>query len=337
MEEKQKKGKLIPLIIFIIILLVALGVSVAYNYKLNQELISFKTEVENEIKILNEENAKEPEKIEEVEKEDLDQVEVIGLDTKYKELSKAAKRILTLGDNNYEITNQEKTLEYDLNGDEIKETIKLKTYIPNNEAGENAPVCEIHYNNSTIFSSDFIYNPTIYIVDLNKNDNYLDLVLGYSLENNGFFEYAVFKNMGNILKNMEYTHAGVISSGDEVDNYYEGRFYLNGENNFLLLNNVQIELNKIISNDFYEIKENKIINKSIDINTIRDEIFEFDKEVTNSFFSETKKVNYDRYISLKKGQQFKIIDWIDDGNGMKVELSNGKIGYIYPVHGYLAG
>lgn len=305
MEKDKGKSKILIWIMLIIIALIIVGL---YLYKRNDT----NTELSNNTQIIENDNS----------------VKIVGLNEKYTELTKAAISV---------ITEENSKLEYDLNNDEKKEIIRLETN--KIESEYKTGNYTIYYNSNKIESYESIWKPTIYIVDLEKNDNLLDIVFAYTLDNNGFFGYDLFKNTGKGFTKIQYTYENVISNAEDTQkNYYEGRLFLNNNSKFVLLNNVEVYLDEIVSDKYFEINGNVANPKKIDISSITNYIFKYTEESEPTvFFSKTKEVDMENYTKLENNEEFVILEWVDNGNGMKVKLSTDSIGYIYPVHGYIAG
>ena len=263
-----------------------------------------------------------------------DSIEVTGLNNKFTELSKAAVKGYS--------TKSVKTIKYDLNNDGKEEKIQLKK--SGNDGYDQACV-DMYYQNKKIDKEIYIgyeeaiQDSNLYIVDLDKNDNLLDVIIAGFEDNNGFLYLNIYKNTGNTLKRINYKSDKTVSAnGGENDNWI-GRFYINSNNEFFELSNVEVCFDKVVTYKYYKIENNKAVSKKANIDKIKKETFKVltDKEMI--FYIDHKKFNYDKdyknHKTFKNGNKVNILEWID-GNEIKAEL-NGKTIYIMPAHGYLAG
>lgn len=317
MKQNKKMDKNTVLIVLIIILITIMLVNMFQNYIAKIELEAFKTQTVKEVKKI----GKDVERIKETMGLEDEEVNFIGLDTKYEELSKIAKEKLKLDEDGAK-------LEIDLNNDEKLDEIKL--IIEDSETEKTS----ILYNDKKI-SSGIGYKDVAYIVDIDNSDDYLDLVILSLEENDNFFHFDVFKNDGQELKKIEYNSTKIISGIN-----YNNRFYLNEKKEFFVLSNAEVDLDKIVTDIYYEIDGIKLSEKRADINKINKEKFKMIEFAYNSFFSDEKEINMNKileYNSLEPEEEFTIIEWVDHSNGLKIQLEDGRMGYIYPVQGYLAG
>lgn len=247
--------------------------------------------------------------------EDKDLVEVVGLDTKYKELSKAAIKKVEIGKD----VTKNKAFQYNLRTDGKKENVTIKLI----NDGEKI---QINYggNKKEVYST---YNmDNLYIVDLDNSDNYLDIVM-VQLGDSYDTDYRILKN-NNKLKEVTYGETVDYSKGVTG----EGMFYLDGNSHFLLLGDVESYLNKIVSRSYYTLENNKAIANKIYTNKIIAEDYEIGNIENEANFSKNKCwIEYTPDRKLKKGTKLKILGW-DTCHGaeiVKVKLEDGTVGYLW--------
>ena len=351
MEEGQKNEKKpefngnLGFIWLVGILVILLGCTIVYVCKLKKEvndlkqapqLLSAAEQKKKEQKAIMEtktdETVKTEEKKEEV--EDKDSIKVIGLNNRFTELSKAAVKGYS--------TKSVKTIKYDLNNDGKEETIQLKK--SGNDGYDEACV-DMYYQDKKIDKEIYIgyeegiQDSNLYIVDLDRSDNLLDVIIAGFEDNNGFLFLNIYKNTGKTLKRINYKSDKTVSANGEENDNWVGRFYINSNNEFFELSNVEVCFDKVVTYKYYKIENNKAVSKKANIDKIKKETFKVltDKEMI--FYIDHKKFNYDKdyknHKTFKNDDKVKILEWID-GNEIKAEL-NGKTIYIMPAHGYLAG
>lgn len=220
-----------------------------------------------------------------------------------------------------ELTQKKEIYEYDFNNDGIKEKITIKEI-------EEEYIYSIYYEEQELFDS--LYNFSIYVVDLNEEDEYFDLIISDICDGGGDTTYQIYKNYGTKLEELKYSSEKAITDDEKGEN-----LYLNGKNNFILISDVESCLNDFAINTYYIIEDNGVYNVKV-------ESPKFEKEyIVKKEISFTEEYP-DAWIEGKNGKQLKvgtklqIIGWIDGPNNtpeiIKVKLDSGEIGYIFYLY-----
>lgn len=220
-----------------------------------------------------------------------------------------------------ELTQKKEIYEYDFNNDGIKEKITIKET-------EEEYIYSIYYEEQELFDS--LYNFSIYVVDLNEEDEYFDLIISDICDGGGDTTYQIYKNYGTKLEELKYSSEKAITGDEKGEN-----LYLNGKNNFILISDVESCLNDFAINTYYIIEDNSVYNVKV-------ESPKFEKEyIVKKEISFTEEYP-DAWIEGKNGKQLKvgtklqIIGWIDGPNNtpeiIKVKLDSGEIGYIFYLY-----
>lgn len=174
---------------------------------------------------------------------DEDEVSIIGLDTKFKELEKAAIF-------NMELNEENNIFRFDLDNDGYLNKIMINT--------ENNV---IEYDDTLVFSdlfneTDEYISHTVYAVDLNKDDSYLDIIIfSKSTESHDYF---ILKNVDGNLKLLN-TSFGYGLGVNKIEAYH---IYVNNYNDILWLDEVEANVYPMVTDSFYDlsngIKEVKV-------------------------------------------------------------------------------
>ena len=220
-----------------------------------------------------------------------------------------------------EITQKKEIYEYDFNNDGIKEKITIKEI-------EEEYIYSIYYEEQELFDS--LYNFSIYVVDLNEEDEYFDLIISDICDGGGDTTYQIYKNYGTKLEELKYSSEKAITDDEKGEN-----LYLNGKNNFILISDVESCLNDFAINTYYIIEDNGVYNVKV-------ESPKFEKEYIVKIDISFTEVYPDAWMEGKNGKQLKvgtklqIIGWIDGPNNtpeiIKVKLDSGEIGYIFYLY-----
>lgn len=224
-----------------------------------------------------------------------------------------------------------KDFNYDFDSDGKKEKLTIKDDFKNNEESNNYL---LQLNGNTIDKSK--YYSIVYIVDLNKNDNQLEVVIlqvGES-ENSSYKIYAMKDNKMQIMK-----------FEDEMDMISGSEFFTNQNGDFYVKNNLFSLITPDIAYYKYKIENGNIQIYKTDISDIADirysvtnnnELF-FTEDINNAdkFMqivgdSESREEALNksgmRYLDTK--ESFKILKFTEV-NELFVELDNNVQGYIF--------
>ena len=317
-EEKTKKDYTVWFIILIGVLVIMLVCAFVYIWKMNNRIQdeTIKLGENSNLNVTNEDLSNyqgvgdQYENLE-TDEEDKDAVEVVGLETKYKELSKAAIKKIEIGKD----FSKSKEFEYDLDKSIKTNNVKIKII-------EDEKVQIIYNSKKTEY---YTYDrDQLFIVDLDKQDNYLD-ILTYQFGDSADTTYTVLKNNGKSLKKINYSIDKMVIGED--------RFYLDGNNNFFLQGDNDAYLDKVITKEYYTIDNTKAIMNKVDINQIMNE--EYQIKENGAYFSKNKNkcfIEYNPDKKLKKGTKLEILGWDTCQNVidiMKVKLEDGTVGYLW--------
>ena len=220
---------------------------------------------------------------------------------------------------------------YDLDGDNVKDTIKVK--ISSEEIYNQIDYRYTVELNGKAFIEEYPVTvfSEIYIVDLNKNDNKIEVVIQ---EDAGSDDpvYSVYSKNGDSMNkiigkdgfNIKTNQTGIIAAKTKISDLIEPDFY---ENVFEVKNGIATK--KEINLDDYK-------------NTIfRSEDLYFTQDMNNiSKYSNNHENNEDYTLEnagIYTGEfRFTILRF-EEGNHFYVRLEDGREGYVFPLDGYLAG
>ena len=216
-----------------------------------------------------------------------------------------------------------KTVKYDLDKDGKKDVIKVtKT---KDEDDVNYYTLTVNGKKVKINSDEsiFYHKPKIYIVDLNKNDKKVEIVMETAEGGEGIYS-TFFQKNGNKVKIVK-TLGGAESAGNILTNK-KGK---------IVVKNVPfIYLNPYITNTYYKLtKKGKLTTKKIKVSTISKITF----KVTGLLYAKSKsdlnkyyETHDAKYLkSLKKSDKFKIVSY---NNGVKIKINNNSYGYILATY-----
>lgn len=251
---------------------------------------------------------------------DEDEVTIIGLDTKFKKLEKAAIYSIELDEEN-------NIFEFDLDNDGYLNKVLIDTE-------KDIIKCDdtIEFNNVFIENEEYISH-TVYAVDIDKNDSYLDVIV-FSKSNKSH-DYFILKNIDGKLELID-RNFGYGLGGNKIEAYH---IYLNSYNDILWLDQVEENVIPMVTDAFYDLS-NGIEEIKVDISNliIKDQEFITKEKV---YFATVENFDIDDYEYLKKnheilpnGTKFKILE-VNITGDYKVELEDGRIGYIFAKYGHL--
>jgi len=253
-------------------------------------------------------------------KNKLEPVKVLGLDTKFYKLNDAAIYTKTLEKNS-------KTFEYDLDNDGKKNKLVI-------DFDQNI----IKYDNNPEITKAFLGKSerthTVYVVDIDESDSYLDIVIFSKSDEE--HEYHVLKNVNGKLELMTIPKDS-FSYGLGVNKIEAYHIYLDGNDKMLYLDEVEENLSPMITTQYYDLTDG-IKKIDMDSSNIIDKNFEAKARI---YFTTINMYGEHLYTDLKAnneilpaGTKFKILD-IVDSSIKRVELEDGRVGFIFPKYGYL--
>lgn len=250
-----------------------------------------------------------------------DEVSIIGLDTRFRELEKAAIFIT-------ELNEKDNTFSCDLDNDGYLNKLMISTE-------KNV----IEYDDMIVASDlfneiDEYISHTVYAVDLYKDDSYLDIIIFSQC--NGGHEYFILKNVNGKLELLD----GNFSYALGVNNIEAYHIYVNNYNDMLWLNEVEANVYPMVTDSYYDLR-NGIEEVKVDTSSliIKDEEFETKEKVYFTTLESFGEHVYDyedlkeNHEILQSGTKFKILE-IDE-TALKVELEDGRIGHIFTKYGHL--
>lgn len=248
------------------------------------------------------------------------EVEIIGLNTIFKELKDVAIYSAVLDKNN-------KTFEYDLDNDGVKNKLVI-------DSQKNT----IKYDNNkfeNLFSEIEQYEThTVYVVDIDKNNSYLDIVV-FSKTNQSH-EYNILKNVNGNLELID----GNFSYSLGVNKIEAYHIFLDNDNRMLYLDEVESNLMPMIANNYYDLS-NGIVKCDVNLDSIINKKFETKAKIYFTTINISGVADND-YWELKEnhellpiGTKFKILEIGELKEVKKVQLEDGRIGYIFPKYGHL--
>ena len=227
---------------------------------------------------------------------------------------------------------------FDLDGDGRKDTIRLK----NKRVTEYGELYELQFNGKKFFEGEVTYADTVYIADLNKNDNTLELIVR-SMGPGDIARYHIFSKKGNILKEINSDIYALYCYDNEMKIDKKGRIVVN--------ENVLQYLSPKVFSQYYEFKNNKIKTKQLNLTKLKNIKFKTTYELlftTNmknvwNFYKYEKEGDTDIRDAYKRAgiiegkfKSFNILG-VDENGAVKVKLKNGTRGYLFIVAGFLAG
>ncbi len=334
--KREFKGNL-GFIWLIGILVILLGCTVVYTLKLKNENKELKQVPQENIQSIEQETTENIESTKATNIEEKNAVDVIGLNNKFTELSKAAVKAYN--------TKSSKTIDYDFNNDGKNETIQFKK--SGNDGYDEACV-DMYYQDKKVDKSIYTgyeedlrssnENSNFYIIDLDKSDDLLDVAIAGFEESDDYIYFNIYKNTGKTLKKINYKSNKIVTANNDENYNWEGRFYINSNNEFFELSNVELCFDKVVTNEYYKIENDKAVSKKANLNEIQKETFKVSTDREMIFYINHKEFNekdYKTYKTFKNEDEIKILDWIDE-NEIKAEM-NGDTIYVFPGHGYLAG
>mgnify|MGYP004568289971 CR=1 FL=1 len=223
---------------------------------------------------------------------------------------------------------------YDLDGDGKKDKITIKRVekkVYNDDNTEDYDETYYYtYLNGKKFGEDLIYGEAlkICIVDLNKNDKKLDIII--DTWNNGS---KIYQKIGNKMKKISDFY------------FYEdmGFIKVNQKGKILTRSLIEKSFSPYIVGSYFELSNKgklKSINTNVNnISKITCKITDTDSWFGSIYFTTNKKnIKLDKdYKTVKKGTKFKILKneiYFNHYEVIKVKLSNGKIGYLFTPTAY---
>ena len=327
-KEPELKGKM-GIVWLVGILVIFLGCVTVYALKLckeNKELKQIPQQVPQPQVVTSTKETKTEETVKEVttkeekaETEDKNAKEVYGLDTKFKSLSDVAVKKIE------EIYNQDKVsinLSCDLNNDGKKEKITNKG-------------SDIYLNGERIYKSEYYTIESIYVIDINKEDDQKELVLK-EIQDSGIVDIKIF----NYSKDNKIKRIG---SG------YGSYMFFDSYGRFIDLNVITSNLTPLLTAGYYQYNTTKINYKKIDLKNVSKQKFiikGYNNDENNycPYFivkneKEVDKIRnnmklLDKYL-ITKDKEITILS-LDNGI-LKIKLNDGSTKYVYSIGGWLVG
>ncbi|MBR0427579.1 MAG: hypothetical protein IJK18_05225 [Clostridia bacterium] len=209
--------------------------------------------------------------------------------------------------------------------------------------GNEEDIYRLYINGKEFYTTDPYSLSSIYIVDFDKNDSSLEVVIKI-IGPNDYTIHKVFSKTGNKMNNIK-----------TIDEGWHMKLNKNGK--FVIINSLLDCIKPEIYDKYYVFKNNKIEEKSTNIEVLKNKklksegglCFSLDKNSYKKYIESSYKEDSDDYDNtlekygiyyLKNSFNFEFIKfekgiWIN--NGIYVKLEDGRKGYLFS-HAYnLAG
>jgi len=209
-----------------------------------------------------------------------------------------------------------KKIKYDLDKDNKKDTIKVK------KANEYEYIVYVNGKKVEQVASE----ATLYIVDLNKNDKSVNIVIGSLFDGASEF-LGIYQKKGDKVKQIS-----VIASMESPKNVL-----INKKGKIVTRDLPFMGISPYVTNQYYNLsKKGKIKTKKLSIKKISKKYlkckYDFDyvknKKDVKKYF---KGLNTKYVKTLKSNTKFKIVSF-ENGWNIKIKLKNGETGYLVPVY-----
>ena len=226
---------------------------------------------------------------------------------------------------------------FDLDGDGKKDTIRLKNY-GKDEDGDIA--YKLIYNGNEFYDIETSWCNTVYIVDLNKNDKTLELIVRTAGPGD-CYNFEIFSKVGSKIKNIKRINSAYLNDIElKVDQ--KGKMIIDEP----YLQHVSPK----VFRDYYKLVDGKVKTKKLDVNKIKnikfstksDMLFTTNMNNLEKYFDNDEE-EFDHKKALKRAgiiegkfKSFNILEFKETGE-FKVKLKNGIKGYLFTVAGFLAG
>ena len=215
--------------------------------------------------------------------------------------------------------------EYDFNNDGTEEKLTI--------AKKDYDDCKIYCNNKNCLNEFYVVDK-VYIVDLDENDESIDLVLSADVASDDW-AFIICKFTGNAFENLN-------------DNAIMGEeMYIDGQGTALVQNGAYVGTNPIISNAYFDYKENKEKELNADklqgmLITFNDVYFTEDVNNISKYHEYAGNMNFDEAIekaNIKKYDSVKcyVKNVSVSTDKIEVELEDGTRGYLFVANGNFAG
>lgn len=319
MEEQKKKKEVeiktqnpMWIVILIAVLIIGLGCETVYLLKerkiRNSSLDIQKnnnSQISNVVDNISEEHTNLSK-----ETENKDAVEIIGLEGKYNPLEKTALQ--------NEDIKKAHSIKVDFNGDGQEEELQIKE--------DEKDLYSINFKGKKILNAGL--NRKIYIVDLDKNDKYLDFIVKETSDGGAYIEYIIFKYTGTTFSKIKYSTLKTMTNEKE-------HFYYNENNEFALIGDIETKLNKVVTNKYYIITDDKGVEKNADTKRAYDAEYTLEEDVNSATDAKKASLAYSENNKkvIKKGTKVQLLGWdkCDDIEILKVKINN-EICYIYELY-----
>ena len=221
---------------------------------------------------------------------------------------------------------------YDLDGDGKKDKITIRHI---GKDWNNEERYQIEFNGKAFLDTqeDVDYITEVCIVDLNKNDKKLELVI-HELGPNDMEKYIIYSKNGSKIKKVNYV--------------YGWNLRIDQKGKMLTTNPLLEAISPQVYDKYYQYSNKKVTTKKLNLKNIKNVKFKtkykmlFTSSMKNldKFFNygnlEYKKALKKAGIYEGKYTSFNILK-ITDTDEAYVKLKNGKKGYIFSVAYHLAG
>ena len=209
--------------------------------------------------------------------------------------------------------------------------------------GNEEDIYRLYINGKEFYTTDPYSLSSIYIVDFDKNDSSLEVVIKI-IGPNDYTIHKVFSKTGNKMNNIK-----------TIDEGWHMKLNKNGK--FVIINSLLDCIKPEIYDKYYVFKNNKIEEKSTNIEVLKNKklksegglCFSLDKNSYKKYIESSYKEDSDDYDNtlekygiyyLKNSFNFEFIKfekgiWIN--NGIYVKLEDGRKGYLFSYAYNLAG
>ena len=239
---------------------------------------------------------------------------LVQFDTEFYNLKDIAKEYRSFKDVKNHID-----FNYDLDGDSVVDKITFSCHNYD---------CNVKLNG--VNAIEWIeYEPIIYLVDLNINDNTMEVVI-YTLGPSGYNVFSIYSKVGNKLEKI-YEKVGDALNCD--------KFGL-----VVVEDSYKLNFNPTIYFDYVYIENGLAANKTIDVERIKNvdisnSTWYFSKDyknkekISNVIGLDPDRVSEINIEQLTDNLTFRIskVEFIDNEYVLHVKLSDERVGYVFPI------
>ncbi len=354
MEEKKEPLKInlkaaILWVIIIILLIFIIGLGI-YNkfYKEQESNNADIKNVESENLINEKEEDENEENVENTSQEDIVNNNTVG--TNQVEENDDAKNFIQLNSKFYSIEDiatkkvnvyeleENGEIKVDLDNDGVSEVIKKTKEDDEDPLSTNDSLSM----NGEIFNYEIYVDTMLYVVDINKNDKYSNVVVYSAGESDNSASYSIYKYNG---ENLEF-----------VEILYGLDMFVDETGKMIVDSSVASVLLPKIATSYYEYKNDQITNTELNIDKISNTKFNIDDELSQMVYFTESLNNVEKVLqNMSEGEVSSLEDnGIYDINNqskynfsnlqisefltgeysgdIKVKLSDGTVGYLIGNH-----